>query len=397
MSKFSFFLSQVNKEKEILQNSLFIFLTGLISAGLSTFSNIIFSRFFGPAGFGIFKTAIGLASTIAYTLDLGAKYLIPRYIAEFEHKKEPGNTKHLIERTLMLKAMITVFVLISAWFLSHQIAQTFFHSEALTILVLPTMLLFTIIFLDITIPILLGYQHFKLLALTSILVPFFHILVGLPMAFIFGIKGALFGAAIAFVTGSIPAIRFILKKIGARSKIRSFSFKSALVSYGIPAYFANIPTYISIAIIPLLSMFFTQRQVGFYGLSLSFYTAALLIPVTLSNVMFPKVAQLHSQQKADQAYGTFKRLILIYTPFVVVGIIVIIPVTEPLIRLLIPQFLPATKIIIVQTITALFFGYFAIGVNYATAAGKLRIATILNWFLSLIFLILAFYLTGSTK
>ena len=118
---------------------------------------------------------------------------------------------------------------------------------------------------------------------------------------------------------------------------------------------------------------------------------------SIGNVMFPKVAQLHSQQKADQAYGTFKRLILIYTPFVVVGIIVIIPVTEPLIRLLIPQFLPATKIIIVQTITALFFGYFAIGVNYATAAGKLRIATILNWFLSLIFLILAFYLTGSTK
>ena len=391
------YFSALAKEKEIVKNSLFIFLTGLVSATLSTSSNIIFSRFFGPAGFGVFKTAISLASTVAYILDLGAKYLIPRYIAEFEHKKKPENISHLIERTLMLKAIITVFVLISAWFLSHQIAGTFFHSEALTILVLPTMLLFTIIFLDITIPILLGYQHFKLLALTSILVPFFHILVGLPLAFIFGIKGALFGTAIAFVTGSIPAIRFILKKIGTRSKIRSFSFKSALVSYGIPAYLANIPTYISIAIIPLLSVFFTQRQVGFYSLSLSFYTAALLIPVTLANVMFPKVAELHSREKVKEAQETFVRLTLIYTPFAILGSILIIPVAEPLVRLLVPSFLPASKIIIIQTITALFFGYFAIGVNYATAAGKMRVATILNWFLSLIFLILAFYLTGSTK
>jgi len=389
--------SILNKERGIIKNSVFISSTAVVSAVLSTSLNIVFSKFFGPAGFGLFKTSMGLASTVAYTLDLGTRYLIPRYIAEFEGKKEPENITHLIERTLMFKAIITVFILILSWLFSHQIAQTFFHAEKYVVLVWPTMLIFTIVFLDLTAPILLGCQNFKLLALTSILVPFFHILFGIPLAYIFGLKGVLFGAAIAFVVGSIPAIKFILKKMVIRSKIRSFSFKQAFINYSIPAYFANVPTYISIAIIPLLSLFFSQRQVGFYGLSLSFYTAAQLIPVTLSNVMFPKVAQLHSQRKESQAYQTFKRLILIYTPFAILGSLLIIPVTEPLVHLLIPSFLPATQMIIIQTIAALFFGYIALAVNYVTAVGKLKIATILNWVLSLVFLILAFYVTGLAK
>ena len=390
-------VSILQKEKGVIKNSLFLFSTGILSAAISTTSNIIFSRFFGPAGFGIFKTSIGLASTVAYTLDFGTKYFLPRFIAEFEGKREAGNITYLIARTLILKAIVTILVLILSWIFSYQVAKSFFHGQSQIILVWPTMLLFTIIFLDVTTPILLGYQNFKLLALTSILVPFSYIIFGLPLAYIFGIKGGLVGASIAFLVGSVPAIRYILKRVVRKTHNKSFNFRSTFINYSIPAYIANVPSYISIAIIPILSLFFTQRQVGFYSLSLSFYTAAQLIPVTLSNVMFPKVAQLHSQQKADQAYGTFKRLVLIYTPFVVVGIIVIIPITEPLIRLLIPQFLPATKIIIIQTIAALLFGYFAIVVNYVTAIDRLRIATVVNWILSILFLILAFYVTGLAK
>ena len=390
-------VSILQQEKKIIKNSLFLFSTGILSAVISTTSNIIFSRFFGPAGFGIFKTSISLASTVAYILDFGIKYFLPRYIAEFKGKRETENITHLIKRTLILKAIVTIFVLILSWVFGYQVAKSFFHGQSQIILVWPTMLLFTIIFLDIITPILLGYQNFKLLALTSILVPFSHIIFGLPLAYIFGIKGGLFGASIAFLVGSIPAIRFILKRVVRKTHNKSFNFRSTFINYSIPAYIANVPSYISIAIIPILSLFFTQRQVGFYSLSLSFYTAAQMIPVTLANVMFPKVAQLHSGDKAKEAQETFVRLTLIYTPFAILGSILIIPVAEPLLRLLVPQFLPATKIIIVQTIAALIFGYFAIGVNYATAAGKLRIATILNWFLSLIFLTLAFYLTRSTK
>ncbi|OGD93610.1 hypothetical protein A2697_02965 [Candidatus Curtissbacteria bacterium RIFCSPHIGHO2_01_FULL_41_44] len=397
MSKFSFLLSQVKKEKEILQNSLFIFLTGIISALLSTTLNIVFSRFFGPTGFGIFKTAIGLASTTAYFLDFGTKYFITRYIAEFKSRQETENINHLIKRTLLFKVIITLFILTVSWFFSRQIAQTFFHSQSQTGLVWPTMFLFTIIFLDITTPILLGYQHFKLLAITAILVPFSHIIVGLPLAYLIGIKGSLLGGGIAFIVGSIPAIKFIAKKISKSPKIKSFNFKNAFISYSLPAYFSSIPTSIGIVIIPLLSLFFTQRQVGLYSFSFSFYTAAQLIPITLSNVMFPKIAQLHSQKKSYQAFQTLKRLILIYTPLAVITGILIIPTAKPLIKLLVPSFLPATQLVIIQTIAALILGYFAIIVNYATAIHKFKTATLLNWTLSIIFLILAFYLAGLAK
>ena len=391
------YISQVKQEKKLIKNAIFMFSTGIVSAIVSILSNLIFSRFLGPSGYGLFKIAMGLASTAAYVLDIGVKFLLPRYIAEFEAKKQPENTAHLLEKTLLVKAVIAIILLIIAWFFSQSISQIFFHSKNLEILVWPTIIVFIVIFFDLIIPILIGYQNFKLVALTSILVPFAHIIFGLPLVYILGIRGLLLSAALAFICGSVPAIRFIIKKAKRGAKLRSFSYKSAYLNYSLPAYFSSIPTYIYIAIIPFLSLFYTQKQVGYYSLSLSFFNAAQLIPLTLSNVMFPKVAQLNSRNKTTAAFQTFKRLLIIYTPLAICGSILSIPLVEPIVRLLVPTFLPATKIIIIQVISAFAMGYFFITVYYVTAIGKLKIATILNWILSISFGVLAYYLTGLIK
>ena len=137
------------------------------------------------------------------------------------------------------------------------------------------------------------------------------------MVYILGINGLLLAAALAFIIGSIPGIRFIIKKAKRKVRLKGFSFKSAVINYSLPAYFSSIPSYIFIVIIPILSLFYTQKQVGYYSFSLSFFTAAQLIPITLANVMFPKVAQLNAANKTSEAYKTFKRLIVIYTPIAI--------------------------------------------------------------------------------
>lgn len=374
-----------------------MFSTGVISAIFALLSNIIFSRFLGPSGYGLFKIAMGLASTAAYLLDIGVKFLLPRYIAEFEAKKQPENIAHLLEKTLLIKAVIAIVVLIFAWFFSASISQIFFHSTDLEILVWPTIIVFIVIFLDLIIPVLIGYQNFKLIALTSILVPINHIIFGLPLVYIFGVQGLLIAASLAFITGSIPAIRFIIKKAKRGTTLKNFSYKSAYINYSLPAYFSSIPTYINFVITPFLSLFYSKEQIGYYSFSLSFFTAAQVIPLTLSSVMFPKVAQLHASNKSKSAFKTFKRLLIIYTPIAVCGSIICIPATEPIVRILAPAFLKSTTIIIVQTIASFALGYLIITVNYMTAINKLRFATILNWIISISFGSLAYYLTGQIK
>jgi len=391
------YISEIKKEKQLIKNATFMFSTSIVSAFFSILSTLIFSRFLGPSGYGLFKIAMGLATTAAYLLDVGVKYLIPRYIAEFESKKQPENIAHLLEKTLLIKAVIAIIILIITWFFSQSISQIFFHSKDLEILVWPSMLVFIIIFLDLTVPILIGYQNFKLIALSSILVPFAHIIFGLPLVYILGIRGLLIAAFLAFISGSIPALRFIIKKAKRGTAPRSFSYKNAIINYSLPAYFSNIPTYIYIVIIPLLSLFYTQKQVGYYSFSLSFFTATQLFPLTIANVMFPKIAQLNSRNKTTVAFRTYKRLLLIYTPIAVFGSIFCIPITEPIIRLLVPAFLPATKIIVIQIIASFAMGYIFISVYYVTAINKLKLATILNWILSISFGALAYYLTGMTK
>ena len=391
------YILNIKHEETLMKNATLMFSMSLVSAVFSFSSTIIFSRFLGPSGYGVFKTAISLASTAAYVLDMGVRFLFPRYIAEFEDKNQPGNIARLIEKTLLIKAIFAIVILISTWFFSQTISQIFFHSHDLDTLVWVTMIVFVIIFLDVTIPILIGYQNFKLVALASILVPVTHIIIGIPLVYILGIKGLLLAAALAFIIGSIPGIRFIIKKAKRKVRLKGFSFKSAVINYSLPAYFSSIPSYIFIVIIPILSLFYTQKQVGYYSFSLSFFTAAQLIPITLANVMFPKVAQLNAANKTSEAYKTFKRLIVIYTPIAICGIIFSIPIIKPVVSLLAPVFLPASNIIIYQVIASFIMGYFFIAVHYVTAINKLKMATALNWILSISFGTLAYYLTSLTK
>ncbi len=206
------YISEIKKEKKLIKNATFMFSTSIVSAFFSILSTLIFSRFLGPSGYGLFKIAMGLAATVAYILDIGVKFLLPRYITEFEAKKQPENIAHLLEKTLLIKAAIAIFVIIIAGFLNQSISQIFFHSNDLEILVWPTIIVFIVIFLDLIIPILIGYQNFKLVALTSILVPLNHIIFGLPLVYFLGIRGLLIAASLAFISGSVPAIRFIIKK-----------------------------------------------------------------------------------------------------------------------------------------------------------------------------------------
>ena len=391
------YILNIKHEETLMKNATLMFSMSLVSAVFSFSSTIIFSRFLGPSGYGVFKTAISLASTAAYVLDMGVRFLFPRYIAEFEDKNQPGNIARLIEKTLLIKTIFAIVILISTWFFSQTISQIFFHSQDLDTLVWITMIVFVIIFLDVTIPILIGYQNFKLVALASILVPVTHIIIGIPLVYILGIKGLLLAAALAFIIGSIPGIRFIIKKAKRKVRLKGFSFKSAVINYSLPAYFSSIPSYIFIVIIPILSLFYTQKQVGYYSFSLSFFTAAQLIPITLANVMFPKVAQLNAANKTSEAYKTFKRLIVIYTPIAICGIIFSIPIIKPVVSLLAPVFLPASNIIIYQVIASFIMGYFFIAVHYVTAINKLKMATALNWILSISFGTLAYYLTSLTK
>lgn len=391
------FISNLKKEKKLIKNATFLFSTSIVSAFFSILSTLIFSRFLGPSGYGLFKIAMGLATTAAYILDIGVKFLLPRYIAEFEAKKQPENIAHLLEKTLLIKASIAIFVLVIAWFFSQSISQIFFHSRDMEILVWPTLIVFIVIFLDLIIPILIGYQNFKLVALTSILVPLNHIIFGLPLVYFLGIRGLLIAASLAFISGSVPAIRFIIKKVKRGTQIRSFSYKSAYINYSLPAYFSSIPTYISVIVIPFLSLFYTQKQVGYYSFSLSFYSAAQVISLTLANVMFPKVAQLNSRNKTTAAFKTYKSLLIIYTPIAIGLSLICIPTAEPFVRLIAPAFLPTAKIIIIQTIASFAMGYLVITIFYVTAINKLKIATILNWVASISFGTLAYYLTGSMK
>lgn len=393
---FDNFRSHALKEKKILKGTFFIVSTGILSSVFSTITNIVFSRFFGPSGFGLYKTSLGLAGTAAYLIDFGMKYLLPKYIPELEDNKN-RQTINLIKPAVFLKIGITLLFLIIFFIFRQEISRIFFDSRENLSLITLTAILFSVISLDLTLPVLFGFQNFKLVAVTSLLVPILHIVFGLSLIFKYGVNGAIFAAILAFIFAALPAIIFIIKKLGKEPKVNNFKFKNAFLSYGLPAYFINFPTYITIFIIPLLSVFFTQKQVGFYGLSLSFYTAAQMVPVTLGNAMFPKVAKLYSQSKEKEAFATFKSLLLIYTPFVVLGALLALPLIKPLLSLLIPSFLPAHKIITIQIVAAFLFGYLAMASNYVTAIGKLKSATLINWFLSSLFLILAFFLTGLTE
>ncbi|MFH1472181.1 MAG: oligosaccharide flippase family protein, partial [Nanoarchaeota archaeon] len=328
-------------------------------------ANIMLSKQFGPEGFGNFKTVLSLFLFLPALIEFGAGATLTKYIAE-------GNTG-IIRWFLKLRVVSYIVVGATVFIFREQIASVFLKNEALSHLVIPGLILFLFTFFEIFKPIVQGFQNFKLLGVSQFLTMFFQGTFILALGYYFGVYYALLGWGLAYLFGNLPNINYLLKK---KLNGKKANIKKIFRNYSIPVYLMIIPGFVGAAIIPILSLFFSQKLIGYYAFAFTFYSGVLLISTALSSVMFPKVSEFFGAKKHLNAKSVLMRIFAVYTPIVVLGVAGTAMLSEYIINFISPSYLAGLSIFKALVILGFISGYAQVYRTYLTAKGDMRSLTI---------------------
>jgi O-antigen/teichoic acid export membrane protein len=211
----------------------------------------------------------------------------------------------------------------------------------------------------------------------------------------FGLFYIIIGWSLGQLIGSIPSIIYTLGKI--RLRISSMiDVRRIFVGFSLPVYPIDLSTNLFMVIIPVLSLFFATELVSYYSFAFMFYYAALLIPNSLSMVLFPKVSELNGLKKYDHAKRILRKSFLYYTLIALTGLVFVAFLSKWLISTVAKEYLPSLLLFKVITSLGFVFGYNIIYTNYLKGLGKVKKYALFTLTQTIILIVISFFMMFST-
>jgi O-antigen/teichoic acid export membrane protein len=373
-------------EGELIKTSSLVFLATL-SANLIVFlANLFFLNQLSTESFGALKTALYLFTFLPAIIEFGIGMSLTKYIAEFRsNRKKIG---YLIKWFLKLK-VFSYLILISLFFLfRNQISFLFFKDSSL---IFPGILLMGLSFFGVFQFIALGYQNFKLFALSQFLSltisSLFSVLL-IPLGNFYIILGWSFGPLI----GNLFAVKFFFDK--RLKEYEEFDVRKIFFKFSIPIYFISIPTALFSVIIPLLSLFFSQKVIGQFSFAFIFYSATFLIPGALATIIFPKVSELNGLKRHADAKNLLKKAFILYSVVVFIGLLFVLLFSDWFI-LFFEKYMSSLLMFKVLVSLGLIFGYNAIYSNYLQGLGRVRKFALFTLIQNIVLIVVSFLLLSN--
>ncbi len=292
--------------------------------------------------------------------DLGINSTLTKYLSEYGRESKKIGT--ILRNLLAFKAVIFIASMAALILLRADIAQLFLQDSALGYVVVAGIAYMGTNFFVTFSYAMLGFQNFRTYGITQIVSAVSSAVFALALMQ-FGLFWTIVGWSVGPLLGSIPPILFILRKRNGwgREPIETLGI---LKKFSLPVYPVDISTSMFNIIVPIVSLFFVQTVVGYYSFAFMFYFAAILIPSSLSMVLFPKISELHGQRLFSEAKSILKRSFLYYTPIAALGIAVTLALSEWFIGTFAQSYLPSVFMFKVVVSLGFVFGYNIIYTNY---------------------------------
>lgn len=391
-----------------------------ISGSLIVFlSNYILSRDFGPELFGNYKTIVSLLLFFLSILELGAPTTLTKFISE----RQDRNTYPLIRWFLRLRAGLYLILIVVMITFRDQISLFIFKDASFGYLFLPGALFCIFAFFDIFKAITLGFLDFNRFSASQFLTSFFIGVLTLIFGYFFGAFYAIIGYGLGFFLGNLGNLRLFLikrKSMIEEGPIRERIIQNGMIreemtqeemtpgarapdldeiaifkSYSLPVYLMAIPGNLGNAMIPGLSLIYSQEMIGLYSFSWVFYSSVLLISDALSQILFPKISQLSNEADHKSARAALRSAFLLYTPIVIIGTIGCISLSDLFLNSFAPEYLRGQIIFETLIFFGLLSGYLSIYRSYLTGLARIKeaiIVVMINNILLFIFSIIAMQL-----
>jgi O-antigen/teichoic acid export membrane protein len=375
---------------EFIRSGTTVFLATLLASIIAFAANVIISDFLGPEDFANFKVIVYLFAFLPIIADFGINTTLTKYISDFG--KNNAKTGHIIKWFLKVKLVSYLVLIAIAILFRDQIALYFLQDVSQSYLILAGIVFLALNFFLTFSFIVLGFQNFKLFSFSQFLNSTSSAILAVllsPLGIIYIILGWSLGPLI----GNIPCMLFLInKKFNNNVKV---DVKRIFYKFSLPIYPVDLSTNLFTVIVPILSLFFSQKLVGYYSFAFIFYFAAMIIPNSLSAVLFPKVSELNGQKKYSHARYILRKSFLYYSLIAIAGLIFVFLFSEWFIRLIAENYLPSLLIFKVIVSLGFIFGYNVIYTNYLKGRGKVKKYALFTLTQNILLILVSFALLNS--
>lgn len=281
------------KNSKFLRDNLILFI-GAISSGVFGFIfHFYMGRILGPADYSI----LGVILSIIYVMSIGLNTLqlgITKFVSKFNVRKEYSEISYLINRSIK-KLTIYGIILLVIFILITPLLSKFLHITITPLLIISPCVVFLML-LPINRGSLQGLQRFKGLSLNLVIEGTIKLLGGILLVLLgFGVYGAIISIVlsyiISFFVGFYP-LRDIIKK-----KKKEFNTKN-VYKFSFPVLIALISLTLMYSIdLVLVKHFFNAVESGYYTAAGLLGKVLFFATLSISQVMFSKVSELHDKKE----------------------------------------------------------------------------------------------------
>ncbi|MFH0929165.1 MAG: oligosaccharide flippase family protein [Candidatus Aenigmatarchaeota archaeon] len=353
---------------DIAKSSGLIFIASLAANLIVFLVDIFISNVLSPEGFGVFRTLFYLFAFLPLIMDLGVNITLTKYISQFK-KRSSEKIGYLISYFLKIKLVSYAVLVVSVIVLKDQIALLFLNDVSLSYLIFPGAILSALFFFNSFQNIVMGFQKFKIFALSQFLVSVSSAMLGYMLSF-FGIFYLILGWGIGYFVGNVFALRFFFKL--KLSPTKRFDARKIFKTFSLPLHAVYIINSVYYVIVPILSIFFSQEAIGYFSFAFLFYFATMLIPNAISFVVMPKVSEMQGMDKIGDAKRLLRKVFMLYTPIVVAGILFVLLASDMLFNVFFQSYLPSLSFFKIVVIMGLLFGYNVIYTYYLQGVGRIK-------------------------
>lgn len=377
-------------EGELIRSSALVFISAISSSLIALLANLVISNSLGPNYFGNFKTIIYLFAFLPMLIDFGINASLTKYVAELRSKEKRG---YMIRWFLKIKLLSYVFLIAVLFLVKDYIALYFLDNVTLSYLILAGIFLTASNFFSAFSFIVLGIQNFKIYSLSQFFIASLSPILAVLMSSL-GIFYMIIGWGLGIIIGNLPNLLFLIRNEVLKSQ-EQFDVKKIFFRFSLPIYPIELIVAFVNSVVPLLSLFFSQYLISYYSFAFMFYVASLLIPNSLSLVLFPKFSELNGLENYSEAKNILRKSLMYYSFIVIIGLISVYLFSELFIGFLAKEYLPSALMFKAIVSLGIVFGYPVIYSNYLKGLGKVKKYALIVLLQNLLLIAVSFILLTS--
>ncbi|RJP62058.1 MAG: flippase [Candidatus Auribacter fodinae] len=341
-------------KKRLINDSLFMYISNVISLGSKFILTVLLARYIGPEEFGVLQLAITAVSFISLFLDLKTDDAVIKFVSEYITSGDRPRVKAIAVISYVSNAVLGVVCMVVIYFLAPVAAERVLHRGDSTDLILIYTFGTVVSYIGRTsAAIIQGTKRFKLI--TALSIPSSVLKCAMPCVLIpFGMKAIMWGYAIpmaVYAAASTAIVFWILRGTFAKragwNLIKEETRKGAYYVFhsSLSSTFKSFIVYIDVLI---LGFFRGPEEVAYYKFALAFTSVFGFISSPINAVIYPNLNSLWLKNDIDM----FRKIIvkvMRYKMLIIVPAAIAASVLSPvIIRLTVKEeFMPSAFAILV--------------------------------------------------